>query len=181
MKNVKGRVCHICGKTIKPRGIGGHIALAHKIREVEVVNQNFDSSGDAGGNRNETQNSPPRLDFGSRCNLSIAKPGETVKMRSTPTETKKSTEKNKDAECQLYTETDIKILLARMLKYSYGSVQPSQLLQHFALMEMVQDFEKRFKCEFENVRKLNQHISFGKSFSEHHNFIYQYLDLKYSR
>lgn len=34
---VKNNICKVCGKQVKPRGIGGHLRLAHGIIEKVVV------------------------------------------------------------------------------------------------------------------------------------------------
>lgn len=181
MKKMKSRVCHLCSKTIKPRGMGGHLALAHGIREVAVNKQGYDSRVDTGGNGNKIQNVSLQDTLGSQSKKKDSRPEEPVKMNALQSQLEILPEEDKNGSCNLYMEMDIKILLARMLRYTLCSVQPSQLLQHFTILEMIQDFEKKFKCEFENVRKLNQHIRIGTTLAEHQNFIYQFGKLKYSR
>ncbi len=37
MRKGKNKICGICGKTIKPGGIGGHLRLAHAVSDVREV------------------------------------------------------------------------------------------------------------------------------------------------
>jgi hypothetical protein len=47
-------------------------------------------------------------------------------------------------------------------------------------MDLIQEFEHRFKCRFDDVRKANQQIRTGKTSAEHYAFAQKYAHLEYS-
>jgi len=167
MKKGLNRICRICSKPIKPRGMGGHLALAHGIREKEVIKYIVDPGHDTSGEMNESIKYSSQI----RSEKIPANVAEKLMEPIIPDQ----------SEGNLYTETDIRILLARIINYYYKSDQPSQLLRQFAKMDMIEDFEERFKCDFTRVKKENQHIHLGTTEPEHLAFAYKYALLNYSR
>lgn len=180
MKKGICRICRICGKSIKPRGMGGHMSLAHGIREKEVIKYVFDPSGDSGGEVNESKKSPVQIGHEKIAEKMGEKLVESIDPDTSNTIVKEKVENWFQSEHNLYNETDIKILLARIINYLCHSEQTS-ILQEFAKRDMIEDFEKRFKCRFDMVRKANQHINFGKTEPERQKFANKYAYLEYSR
>ena len=177
MKKSIYRICRICSKSIKPRGMGGHMSLAHGIREKEVIKYVVDPSGDSDASKKlSSQNGYEKLFIDSPEILE-----EPIIADTSKEDVLEIVEFTSQSEPNFYTDTDVKILLARIINYIYQTDQPSQLLQQFAKMDMIEDFEKRFRCDFKKVKKENQHITFGKTEPEHLEFANKYAHLKYSR
>lgn len=80
----------------------------------------------------------------------------------------------------LYTDQDIRILLGRIIILTYQPKSEVDLFNKFNVMDLIEEFEHRFKCRFDDVRKTNQHIKTGKTAKEHYEFAQKYANLKYS-
>ncbi len=181
MKKGLNRICRICSKPIKPRGMGGHLALAHGIREKEVIKYIVDPGHDPSGVMTESIKYSSQI-RSEKIPANVAeKLMEPIIPEILNNVVKEIFDIPVQSEGNLYTETDIRILLARIINYYYQSDQPSQLLRQFAKMDMIEDFEERFKCDFTRVKKENQHIHLGTTEPEHLAFAYKYALLNYSR
>jgi len=195
MRKGKNRVCSICGKLIRPGGIGGHMRLKHGIKVKTIVNHVSDIRGGAQSDildMREVPGSKQRpSDYVKKSidlvETSIKPDGFTI---PSPKIQYVTNVEGKDlSECvrldgqHLYTETDIKILLAKLIYHVYFSLAESQLLDHFAKMDLIEDFEKRFNCAFRDITKANSNIQIqmGETDKEHIEFMNKYIHLKYSR
>jgi hypothetical protein len=81
----------------------------------------------------------------------------------------------------LYTDQDIKILLGRIIIDTYQPRSEVALFNKFNIMDLIEDFEHRFKCKFDDVKRSNSHIQTGTTAKEHYAFAQKYAHLHYSR
>jgi len=84
----------------------------------------------------------------------------------------------------LYCETDLRILLARICHtvLTEGSTDFfSKIETNRITRELISDFEWRFECEFEDVRRANPNIKPGKTNIDNFIIASRYAHLKYSR
>lgn len=193
MRKGKNRVCNICSKLIQPRGMGGHMRLAHGITVKTIVKNMRNIRGDVPGDVCDIRDL-----YLQRPNNDLKKSVETVETNIEPDGFEVPSPKirnvsnvaGKDlSECvrldgqHSYTETDIKILLAKLIYHVYFSLAESQLLDHFVKMDLIEDFEKRFNCTFRDITKANSNIQIqmGETDKEHIEFMNKYVHLKYSR
>jgi len=161
--------------------MGGHMSLAHGIREKEVIKYVVDPSGDSGGELDASKKLSTHIGYEKLFIVSAEILEEPIIAGTSKEDVLGIVEFTSQSEQNLYTDTDMKILLARIINYIYQTDQPSQLLQQFAKMDMIEDFEKRFKCDFTRVKKDNKHIHLGTTEPEHLAFAFKYAFLNYSR
>jgi len=84
----------------------------------------------------------------------------------------------------LYTDQDLWILIARInqLVFAEGSGSLlSQLDTNMRAEALIRDFEKRFDCKFDDVKRANPRIRPGGTDAENETLIIKYASLAYSR
>ena len=86
---------------------------------------------------------------------------------------------------RLYTYEDLCILTARLIRQVYSPGSEVALFNKFSEMDIIEDFEHRFKCKFDDTRKANSNgklsAELGRTFEAHNAFYLKYGSLKYSR
>lgn len=92
-------------------------------------------------------------------------------------------EKKAEAQLNTYTKTDVWILMARINKtvLNDGSDLLAQLNSKRITDSLIQDFEKRFSCKFDEVVEANPEIQPGQTNAENQAIVDRYAHLKYSR
>ena len=170
-KNAGYRVCHYCGVTVKSRGIGAHIREAHKLIVKTVVNTNGVDSSTTKVNYSSTAVIDSKVDFSTAV---ITKDLSDLSGKDL-SECKRPDGKH------FYTDLDIRILLAKIIVETYQPRSEVALFNQFNIMDLIEDFEHRFKCNFSEVRQANQHIRTGKTLEEHYAFAEKYGSFKYSK
>jgi hypothetical protein len=95
------------------------------------------------------------------------------------------------AECKrpdgqhLYTYEDLCLLTAKLIRQIYNPGSEVALFNKFTEMDIIEDFEHRFQCRFDDVRKANSHAKvsdeMGNTFEAHQAFYMKYAGLKYSK
>ena len=168
--------CPDCGKQIKARGLYGHRALVHGIVEktivkTGVIDPSNNSVGDMGNNVTE---------ISSRNGTQVIPDQVTIKKGSSEVGMDQTEFKRPDGSHQ-YTDQDLKILLSRIIDHTYRSNSEVALFNQFDFMDLISDFERRFQCKFDEVRKANQHIQPGKTLEENQIFANKYRSLEYSK
>jgi hypothetical protein len=85
----------------------------------------------------------------------------------------------------LYTYEDLCLLTAKLIRQILNPGYEVDLFNKFAEMDLIEDFESRFKCRFNDVRKANNHskisVEMGNTFESYNAFYMKYAGLKYSR
>jgi hypothetical protein len=85
----------------------------------------------------------------------------------------------------LYTYEDLCILTAKLIRQVYNPGSEVALFNKFTEMDVIEDFEHRFKCRFDDTRKANSngklYEELGRTFEAHNAFYLKYAGLKYSR
>lgn len=169
-KHAGYRICTYCGKSIKARGIGTHIRQMHKLVVKTVVNTRVVDLSTTKVNDLSTKV------INSSDNLSTKVITQDLSLVS-----------GKDlSECKrldgkhLYTDLDLRILLAKIIVETYQPRSEVALFNQFHIMDLIEDFEHRFKCSFNEARQANQYIQPGKTFEEHQAFAEKYAHLQYS-
>lgn len=85
----------------------------------------------------------------------------------------------------LYTYEDLCLLTAKLIRQIYSPGSEVALFNKFTEMDIIEDFEHRFQCRFDDVRKANSHTKvsdeMGNTFETHQAFYLKYAGLKYSR
>lgn len=178
MRKGKNRVCSICGKLIRPGGMGGHVRLAHEI--TVIVKHVRDIRGEVPGDVHDVP--------GEVRDIRGDVPGELT-VPSVIIQNVSNVVSRDLSECvrpdkkHSYTEMDIKIFFSKLIYHIYFSQTESQLLHHFAKMDLIEDFERRFDCTFKDIKRANPNIQIqmGKTDKEHTEFMNMYAHLKYSR
>ena len=170
------RKCPDCGKLIKARGLYGHRVLVHGIVEktivkTRVIDPSNNSVGDTGNKVTDSSN---------KSGTQVIPDQVTVKKVSSKVGKDLTECKRPDGSNQ-YTDQDIFILLSRIMDYTYKPKSEVVLFNQFDIMDLIADFERRFQCKFDEVRKANQHIQPGKTFEEHQIFANMYRSLQYSK
>jgi hypothetical protein len=162
------RKCDICGKTVSARGMGGHKKLKHGITRVitRVVTQVNNTSTQVINSSNNTGKEATQVKVITQDLADIS--GKDL------------------AECKrpdgkhFYTDLDIRILLAKIIVETYQPRSEVALFNQFNIQDLIEDFEHRFKCSFDEVRQANKHIRTGKTLQEHRAFAEKYAHLVYS-
>jgi len=170
-KHAGYRNCPYCGKTVKARGYGSHIREAHKLIVKTVVNnQTIDSSPTVVNNSSTAV-------INSEVDSSTAVITQDLSKISGKDllECKRSDGKH------FYTDLDLRILLAKIIVETYQPRSEVALFNQFNILDLIEDFEHRFKCSFSEVRQANQHIRTGKTLEEHYAFVEKYGSFKYSK
>ncbi|MDP3003627.1 MAG: hypothetical protein Q8N38_10925 [Bacteroidales bacterium] len=201
MRKGKNRVCSICGKLIRPGGMGGHVRLAHGI--TVIVKHVRDIRGDVPADVRDMRGDVPA----DVRDVRVQRPSDNVKKSNEMVETciepggftvptpiiqNISNVVGKDlSECKrpdgkhFYTDTDLRILTRRLINQTYNPGSEVALFNQFTFMDLIADFERRFECRFDDVRKANNHgkisVDLGTTFEEHWLFANKYSSLKYSR
>jgi hypothetical protein len=166
--------CTLCGKTFCARGIGSHNRQVHGM-VVKTVNK-YISSNDSIAVNNDA--------------FTTVKPSAEVKELSNKTVKNLSGETGKNlSECtrpdgsKLYTEQDVWILLSKLYQATQNE-DPGNLLSVFntndLVSSLIKDFERRFSCKFEDVKKAHPNVHPGTTNVENYKLIKDYASLNYS-
>jgi hypothetical protein len=164
------RNCIHCGKSFKARGMGTHIREAHKMLYKTVV-------------------STVVPDLEATVKSSVIDNSNSLNTQVKPISEDLSKITGKDlTECKrpdgehLYTDQDIMILYARIIRFVLFEQCETDLFNVFDRMDIIEDFEKRFKCKFDpDVQRANQHIKFGTTHQDRLELMNKYMNLKYSK
>jgi len=176
-KHAGYRTCPHCGKAIKSRGIGSHIRQVHGLVVKTIVNTKVNDFSTTQVNDFSTRVNDSSNNFSSK----VADSSENAIQRELVSITGKDlTECKRPDGKHFYTELDIRILLARIIIETYQPRSEVALFNQFNIMDLIADFEHRFKCRFDEVRQANQHIRTGKTLQEHCSFAEKYAHLQYS-
>jgi hypothetical protein len=92
----------------------------------------------------------------------------------------------------LYTETDLWILVAKLVQVGFtGKIQNfasasgppllSVLNTNQLSMNLISDFERRFQCKFDDVRRSSPYVHAADDGSEDEILIDRYASMEYSR
>lgn len=85
----------------------------------------------------------------------------------------------------LYTDIDLRILISYLIRHVYNPGSEVPLFNQFTLMDTIKEFEHRFECKFDDVRKASNHVKIsvdmGTTPEEHWLLANKYSSLKYSR
>jgi len=170
-KHAGYRTCPYCGVTVKSRGIGAHIREVHKLIVKTVVNtQNINPSPTIVNN-----SSTAVIDY------KIDSSTKVIVQDLADISGKDLSECKRPDGKHFYTDLDIRILLAKIIAETYQPRSEVALFNQFNIMDLIEDFEHRFKCSFSEVRQANQHIRTGKTLEEHQAFAEKYGSFKYSK
>lgn len=167
-------ICDICGKRFVARGLGTHKREAHKMAiskvdyyrkksPITTVNENTIDV-------NENSSNPERS-----CNTLLAKAKSAKSLLVTFNN--KGTSCNQIQKTRLYTEMDLWILYGSLRLVFYSSFYPPHIMK----WRLIKDFEDRFKCNFDDVKKDNTHICPDKEFTKDHDLQFKLAAMKYSR
>jgi hypothetical protein len=171
-------ICGLCGKRFVARGLGTHKREAHKmvIRKVDFYSNKtpFTTVNDKPINTvniNPIDENKKRLNYG--------RPYDTLptEVNSDKTFTDKGLVCNQAQKACLYSEIDLWILYGRISVVFYSSFYPPHIMKS----RLIKDFEDRFKCNFDNVKKANPHICPEKEFAKNHDLKFKFAGMKYSR
>ena len=189
MRKGRNRVCSVCSKLIRPRGMGGHMRLAHGITVKTIVKHVHDVRSDVPGDlRVQSQNDYLKKSV-EIVKTSIEPDGLIV---PSPIIQNVSNVIGKDlSECKrpdgnhLYTDMDLRILTSLLINQTHNPGSDVALLNQFTYMDLIADFERRFKCRFDDVRKANNRgkisVDMGTTLEENLLFANKYSSLNYSR
>jgi hypothetical protein len=170
------RKCDICGKTFKARGFGTHIREAHKMKINTVVKTTVI----------DYSNNPitPVNDCSKNLLLKTVPNKDLNTQEVSKVTSKEFTECERPDGQHFYTDTDLWILLARISQIVFNT-DTSNLVglwdSERITREMIQDFERRFECKFDDVKRANPNIKPGKTDSENWELVSKYAALNYSR
>jgi len=167
-------LCDICGKRFVARGLGTHKREAHKmiIRKVDYYSKKIPIT---------TVNEKPTL-----VNVTRIHRDKSFKpLSNNPKAEKLFTEnlENKGTSCnqiqktRLYTEMDLWIIYGKISLVFYSSFYPPHVMK----LRLVKDFEDRFKCSYDDVKKANPHICPDKEFATDRDLKFKLASMKYSR
>ncbi|GAH87344.1 unnamed protein product, partial [marine sediment metagenome] len=79
----------------------------------------------------------------------------------------------------LYTEKDLWILTARIIRLVFE--YPWDIMQDIRAESLFRDFEKRFNCKFEDAKRSYPGVRQGKTDDENELLMIKYASLSYSR
>jgi hypothetical protein len=170
------RKCDICGKTFIARGIGTHIREAHKMEINTVVKPSI---------TNYSNDSITPV-IGSSKNLQP----KTIPVKAMQTQEfskvngKELMEMKRSDGPHSYTDKDLQILLARISQVELNTYTGNLIGwwdNYRITRELIQDFERRFECKFDDAKRANLNINSGQTNSEIRQLISKYASLKYSR
>lgn len=192
MRKGKNRVCSVCSKLIRPRGMGGHMRLAHGITVKTIVKHVHDVRGDVPGDvrdlRVQSQNDYLKKSV-EMVKTSIEPdglivPSSIIQNVSNVIGMDLSECKRPDGN-HFYTDTDLRILTSLLINQTHKPGSDVDLLNQFTYMDLIADFELRFKCRFDDVRKANNRgkisVDMGTTLEEHLLFANKYSSLNYSK
>lgn len=168
------RKCDICGESMPARGIGTHRRQVHGLVVKTVVRTKVNDLS------TKVINSSDHLTtkVADLSNNTIQSELESVTGKDL-SECKRPDGKH------FYTDQDLRILTAKLIIQTYHPGSEVALFNQFGFMDLIADFERRFECRFDDVRKANSHgkisIEMGTTMPEHHVFAEKYGSLKYSR
>jgi hypothetical protein len=174
-KHAGYRTCPHCGKSIKARGIGTHIRQMHQLVVKTVVNT-----------RVVDLSTTKVTDLSDNLSTKVTDLSDNLSTKVIAQDLVNISGKDL-SECKrpdgkhFYTDLDIRILLAKIITETYQPRSEVALFNQFNIMDLIEDFEHRFKCSFSEVRQANQHIRTGKTLQEHHAFAEKYGSFKYSK
>jgi hypothetical protein len=84
---------------------------------------------------------------------------------------------NQPQSLRLYTDLDLWILYGRIRLVFYSQFYPPPIMKS----RLIQDFENRFECKFDDAKELNPHIHPEKRFSENPDLSSKYAAMPYTR
>ncbi len=125
------KACPKCGAIVKARGMGAHMRLKHPA--ITYVTKVIDTGNTV-------------IDVGNNTSKDIS--NSVI----TQVEGKDLIECVRPDGQHLYTDNDLKILHAR---WYYREKSKVALFNQFALMDIIRDFEKRFECTFDEIKRTN--------------------------
>jgi len=166
-------ICEICGRMFIARGLGTHKREAHKIvvRNVDYYSNNATITRVTGKptHKNESHKNDEILPKTVSCEvISELLPSENFDRRPTC---------NRGEQTRLYTDHDLWILFGRMRLVFYSSYYPPDIMRY----RLIEDFEERFECDFNEVKRANPHICPDKEFAKGHDLAFELAGMEYSR
>jgi len=165
-KHAGYRTCPHCGKSIKARGIGTHIRQMHGLVIKTVVNDLSTTKVN---------------DLSTTVTTKVINESTKVIAQDLADISGKDLSECKRPDGKhFYTDLDIRILLAKIIVETYQPRSEVALFNQFNVMDLIEDFEHRFKCSFSEIKQANQHIRTGKTLQEHRAFAEKYAHLQYS-
>jgi len=160
--------CPYCDGTYYAMGMGTHIREAHKMIYKTIARPTARPTA-----------KPTAKPVAIPTAKPVAIPDRVIQNLSDITG-KNLTECKRPGGQYFYTDQDIRILLGRIIIETYQPKSEVALFNQFNIMDLIEDFEHRFKCKFDDVRRTNQHIQPGKTAWEHSEFANKYMHLEYS-
>ena len=165
--------CPHCGGLYSSMGMGTHIREAHKM----VYEATATPTVEATATPIATPTAAPTVKTIAKA---VVIPTPVIKDLADISGKDLSECKRPDGK-HFYTDLDIRILLAKIIVETYQPRSEVALFNQFNIMDLIEDFEHRFKCNFSEVRQANQHIRTGKTLEEHQAFAEKYGSFKYSK
>lgn len=82
----------------------------------------------------------------------------------------------------LYTQTDLWILMAKLIRYVFRTDKsnPISFLGVLGPEELIHEFERKFKCKFDDIKKANPGIRPADTDFMNHYIMSKYANLPYS-
>lgn len=167
-------ICNICGKRFVARGLGTHKREAHKM--VITMVDNYSKNTPI-----TTVNEKPTIVNLTRIHrVNSFKPvsknhiDEKLLLETLQND---GTSCNQIQETRLYTDTDLWILNGRISLVFYSQSYPPHIMK----WRLIKDFEDKFKCNFDDVKKANPNICPDKEFAKDRDLRYKLASMKYSR
>ena len=164
--------CPYCDGIYYSMGMGTHIREAHKMIYKTLA---------------KTTASPLLKPVATPTAKPVAIPTQAIKTiiaEVAESIGKDLTECKRPDGTHLYTDQDLWILLSRINKVVFqedsGSVLSKWSTDNIC-NDLISDFEQRFDCKFDDVKKANKEIKPGKTDKENRDIILRYSHLKYSR
>lgn len=164
--------CPHCGGLYSSMGMGTHIREAHKMVYEATAIPIIEATA-------TPKATPTVKSIAKSIAKSIVIPTPVIKDITNIFGKDLSECKRPDGK-HFYTNQDICILLAKIIVETYQPRSEVALFNQFNIIDLIEDFEHRFKCSFREVRQANQHIRTGKTLQEHRAFAERYAHLQYS-
>jgi len=161
--------CPHCGGLYSSMGMGTHIREAHKMVYEATATPTVEATA-------ETTATPTAKTIAKTRVISTA----VITQDLADISGKDLSECKRPDGKHFYTNQDICILLAKIIVETYQPRSDVALFNQFNIMDLIEDFEHRFKCSFNEVRQVNQHIRTGETLEEHRAFAEKYVHLQYS-
>jgi hypothetical protein len=166
--------CDICGKRFIARGIGTHRREAHKmiVRKLNYYSKNTFITTVSCAKTSEDD-----------CSWIPSKNSKLLSNEPSSDKIFPETLKNRLSDCnkpqslRLYTDLDLWIIYGRIRLIFYSQFYPPHIMKS----RLIQNFEDKFECKFDDAKELNPHINPEKKFSENPDLSSKYAAMKYSR